>query len=42
MPNRDDDSWFHEASATFFSSLRWATIIIVVGAIVVYLVARFF
>ena len=21
MPNRDDDSWFHEASATFFSSL---------------------
>jgi hypothetical protein len=32
-----DDSWFHEASARFFRSLWLATIIIVAGTPVVYL-----
>jgi hypothetical protein len=42
MSNNRDESWFHEASARFFTSLGWATIIIVVGAIVAYLLTRFF
>jgi hypothetical protein len=38
MPkNRRDESWFYEASTRFFSSLLWATIIIVSGTVVVYL-----
>jgi hypothetical protein len=42
MPNKhDDDSWFHEASARFFTSLWWATIILVIGTIVVYLLSQF-
>jgi hypothetical protein len=42
MPNnRRDDSWFYEASARFFSSLLWATIIIVFGTVVVYLTINF-
>jgi hypothetical protein len=35
-----DDSWFHEASARFFRSLWLATIIIVAGTPVVYLMTR--
>jgi hypothetical protein len=38
MPNNLDESWFYvEASARFFSSLLWATIIIVAGTVVAYL-----
>jgi hypothetical protein len=40
MP-KHDDSWFYEASARFFSSLLWATIIIVVGTVFAYLATRF-
>jgi hypothetical protein len=39
--NRRDESWFYEASARFFSSLLWATIIIVSGTVVVYLTRHF-
>jgi hypothetical protein len=38
---RRDNSWFHEASARFFTSLWWATIIIVLGTIVAYLATHF-
>ena len=38
MPkNRRDESWFYEASTRFFSSLLWATMIIGLGTVVVYL-----
>jgi hypothetical protein len=33
----NEDSWFYEASARFFSSVLWATIIIVAGSVVAYL-----
>ena len=42
MPKKErDNSWFYEASARFFSSLLWATIIIVAGTVVVYLAFQF-
>jgi hypothetical protein len=41
MPNKQDDSWFYETSARFFSSLLWATIIIVGGTVVAYLATHF-
>jgi len=41
MPNKRNDSWFYEASARFFTSLWWATIIIVFGTIVAYLTTHF-
>jgi len=41
MPNKRDESWLHETSARFFTSLWWATIIIVLGTIVAYLTAHF-
>ena len=41
MPNKHDDLWFHEASARFFTSLWWATIIIVIGTVVLYLLTHF-
>jgi hypothetical protein len=41
MPNKQDESWFYEASARFFSSLLWATIIIVAGTVVAYLATHF-
>ena len=37
MAKERDDTWFHEVSANFFSSLRWAAIILVVGTVIVYL-----
>ena len=37
MPNNRNESWFYEASTRFFSSLLWATIIIVAGTVVAYL-----
>jgi hypothetical protein len=41
MPNKRDDSWFYEISGRFFTSLWWATIIILFGAIVAYLAIQF-
>ena len=41
MPNKRDKSWFYEASARFFSSLLWATIILVPASVVVYLAFPF-
>jgi hypothetical protein len=35
LKNRRDESWFDEVSLGFFSSLLWATIIIVLGTVVV-------
>jgi hypothetical protein len=37
MSNNRDESWFQEASTAFFSSVLWATIIIVAGTVVTYL-----
>jgi hypothetical protein len=36
MP-KQNESWFYEVSARFFSSLWWATMIIVSGTLVTYL-----
>ena len=33
----NEDQWFYEASTRFFSSVLWATIIIVTGTVVFYL-----
>jgi hypothetical protein len=41
MPNKRDDSWFYEISGRFFTSLWWATIIILFGSIVAYLTFQF-
>ena len=41
MKEPHDNSWFHEASARFFSSLWWATIMIVVSSVVAYLAFHF-
>jgi hypothetical protein len=38
MSNSRDELCFHEAAAAFFSSLLWATIIIVAGTVVTYFV----
>jgi hypothetical protein len=35
------DSWFHEASARFFTSLWWAVVIIVSGTVLTYLATYF-
>jgi hypothetical protein len=38
---RHDDSWFHDASARFFTSLGWAVVIIVLGTVFSYLASYF-
>lgn len=41
MPKRRYDSRFYEASARFFTSLRWAAIIIALGTVLTYLATYF-
>ena len=41
MKEPHDDSWFHEASARFFSSLWWAVLIIAFGTVLTYLATYF-